>query len=79
MSTKLTLQSQDVDISKAIENVGGNRFHLVLIASARAREIANKRNLVLRNDPNAEYAVRVVTEALNDVAEGRVTGDILLK
>ena len=79
MPKKLALQSQDVDVSKAIENVGGNRFQLVLVASARAREIANKRNLVLRNDPTVEYSVRVNTEALNDIAEGRVSSDIVLK
>jgi len=32
-------RSQNVDIEKCVENAGGNRFNLVLMAAARAREI----------------------------------------
>jgi DNA-directed RNA polymerase subunit K/omega len=34
---------EKIDIDKCLEAFGGNRFHPILGASARAREIANQR------------------------------------
>ena len=77
MSEKI--HSKDLDIEKCVENVGGSRFNLILLASKRAREIANKRNLVLRNDSKAVYETRTTTEALNDIENGDINLDYLFK
>jgi DNA-directed RNA polymerase omega subunit len=54
--------------------VGGNRFDLVLIAAARAREIA-------RNHKSAELTTQVNSpvSALIDIQEGRVGIEYLKK
>lgn len=39
---KSSSRSLELDLEKCVENAGGNRFDLVIMASARAREI--KRN-----------------------------------
>lgn len=36
---KYTSRGPDLDIDKAVELSGGNRFHLIIEASARARQI----------------------------------------
>lgn len=46
-----------VDIEKCVEAVGGNSFHLVLIAAERAREIASRR----KNDVSNEVKNPVIT------------------
>jgi len=40
MSTNRSSRSLQIDLNQCIENVGGNRFTLVVIAAARAREIS---------------------------------------
>jgi DNA-directed RNA polymerase subunit K/omega len=35
-----TSRGTTIDTEKCVKNVGGNRFNLVIIASARAREIS---------------------------------------
>lgn len=37
--TKRLSRSAEVDIEKCVENAGGNRFDLVIMAAARSREI----------------------------------------
>lgn len=37
--SKYTSRGPDLDLEKAIENAGGNRFNLVIMASSRARAI----------------------------------------
>ena len=39
MSTKYQSRGPDLDIQKAIDNAGGNRFNMIIEASARARQI----------------------------------------
>ena len=39
---KKVSRGTEINTEKCIENAGGNRFDLVLIAAARAREIARK-------------------------------------
>ena len=37
--SKYTSRGPSLDLEKAVENAGGNRFNLVIMASARARSI----------------------------------------
>jgi DNA-directed RNA polymerase omega subunit len=39
MTKQFTSRGPDLDIDKAVELAGGNRFHLVVEAAARARQI----------------------------------------
>jgi DNA-directed RNA polymerase omega subunit len=57
----------DVDTEKCVENAGGNRFNLVLIASARAREIRRQH----ASSDKREHVHSIVT-ALKDIQEGTV-------
>jgi len=56
-----------IDTEKCVENVGGSRFNLVLIASARARTIKNQHHSSLLR----EHAHAVVT-ALEEIQAGKV-------
>lgn len=57
----------DIDTEKCVQNVGGNRFNLVLIASARAREISQAN----KNSDRHEHLHTPVT-ALLEVQEGKI-------
>lgn len=74
---KTNLQSYELDVDTALENVGGNRFQLILIAATRAREIQNKRLIAQKADPKVKHGMRICTEALNDVVEGKVGREYL--
>ena len=64
----------EVDTEKCIEAVGGNRFDLVLLASARAREIS-------RNNHHSERHEHLHTPvtALLEVQEGKIGREYLMK
>lgn len=68
-----------VNIDQAIENIGGNRFQLILAASQRAREIANRRIFAERGGDRTKYYHRPIVQALIDVAEGRAGREYLNK
>lgn len=68
-----------VNIDQALENVGGNRFHMILIAAQAAREIASKRVFAERNGDRTKYYHRPVVQALIEVAEGRAGRELLDK
>jgi DNA-directed RNA polymerase subunit K/omega len=57
----------EIDTTKCIENVGGNRFNLVLIASARAREISQQN----RHSEKVEHLHTPVT-ALLEIQNGEL-------
>jgi DNA-directed RNA polymerase omega subunit len=57
----------EIDTEKCVENSGGNRFNLVLIASARAREIRRQH----ASSDKREHVHSIVT-ALKDIQEGTV-------
>jgi len=57
----------EIDTTKCIENVGGNRFNLVLIASARAREISQQN----RHSDKVEHLHTPVT-ALLEIQNGEL-------
>ena len=72
--TKTLSRGTGINIEKCAENVGGNRFNLVLIAAARAREIQRKN----RHAERYELKFPNVT-ALQEIEEGKVGKEYLLK
>ena len=63
-----------IDTQKCVENVGGNRFNLVLIAAARAREIKRHN----RESDKREHVYSNIT-ALEDIESGKVGIEYLKK
>jgi DNA-directed RNA polymerase omega subunit len=71
--------SKDLDIQKIVNNVGGSRFELILIAATRAREISNTRNIANRNNPAVKYDTKITTEALKEIEDGKIGREYLMK
>ena len=69
MSIKLS-RHLDLNLEKCVENVGGNKFELVLIAAARGRELIKDRakNATLSN---------AGVSALLEIQEGKVGREYL--
>ena len=63
-----------LDTNKCVDNVGGNRFELVLIAAQRAREIARAHK---KSDNPAQIYPSVT--ALLEIQDGKVGRDYLMK
>ena len=64
----------EIGTEKCVENIGGNRFDLVLIASARARELSRRHKAAeLQTQMNAPVS------ALLDVQSGDVGREYLKK
>jgi DNA-directed RNA polymerase omega subunit len=76
---KLDTQSKDIDVQKCVQNVGGNQFELILIAATRAREIAGARSIAQKNNPELKYSVKIVTAALEEVAQRKIGREYLDK
>ena len=57
----------EIDMEKCVEQAGGNRFNLVLIASERSREIRRQH----RESVKREHIYSIVT-ALDDIQLGTV-------
>ena len=58
--TKTLSRGEELDIEACVKNAGGNKFNLVLMASARARELAKQH----RNDGKTEQFNAPVTALL---------------
>ena len=71
--------SPELDITKAVENVGGSRFDLSLIAAQRAREIEFQRRLASKSNPDETWGNTSTTAALQEVEEGLYTREDYLK
>jgi DNA-directed RNA polymerase omega subunit len=63
----------DIDMDKCVEISGGNRFDLVLIASAKSREI-RRQNL---GSDKREHVHSIVT-ALEEIQAGKVNSKVYL-
>jgi DNA-directed RNA polymerase omega subunit len=63
-----------IDTENCVENVGANRFNLVLIAAARAREIRRQN----KDSESREHVFANVT-ALLEIQEGKVGEEYLKK
>jgi len=69
----------EIDIDRALKNVGGNQFELILIAATRAREIESTRQIAKRNNLTLNYRNRTVSAALQEVEEGKIGREYLDK
>jgi DNA-directed RNA polymerase omega subunit len=67
---KITLsRGPEVDVNNCVELTGGNRFNLVLIASARARELKRQN----RENPNATFGqIHTNVTALKEIEAGEI-------
>lgn len=65
---------EQVDVDLCAKNVGGNKFNMILIASARAREI-HKHN---RNSLRFEHSHSAVT-AMLEIQDGKIGAEYLHK
>ena len=74
MKAKFLSRSTDLDNEKCVENVGGNRFNLVLIAAERSREIKRQN----KDSDKREHVYSVIT-ALGEIQEGKIGEDYLKK
>jgi DNA-directed RNA polymerase omega subunit len=74
MKVKTLSRGTDIDTEQCVENVGGNRFNLVLIAAVRAREIARR-----HRDAEKTTQVNAPVQALLDIQQGRVGVSYLKK
>jgi DNA-directed RNA polymerase omega subunit len=63
-----------IDTELCVENVGSGRFDLVLIATARAREIRRQH----RESDKREHIFPIVT-ALQEIQEGKIGKEYLSK
>jgi DNA-directed RNA polymerase omega subunit len=62
-----------IDMDKCVESAGGNRFDLVLIASAKSREI-HRQNV----GSNKREHVHSIVTALEDIQAGKVNPKVYL-
>lgn len=69
----------EINVDTALENIGGNRFELILIASSRAREIESTRRIAQHADSKTQYRNRTISAALQDVEEGKIGREYLNK
>jgi DNA-directed RNA polymerase omega subunit len=65
--SKISSRGPDVDTDKCVEQAGGNRFNLVLIAAQRAREIRRR-----QQDSNPEVHSLPCVSALLEIQEGKL-------
>ena len=63
-----------IDNEQCVENVGGNRFNLVLIAAERSREIKRQN----KDSDKREHVYSAIT-ALTEIQEGKIGEDYLRK
>lgn len=58
---------RDIDIQKAAENTENNVYNLIVLAAARAREIAASRNkLDAKNQKLNKYEFKPINQALDE-------------
>ena len=69
----------ELDVDKALANVGGNRFEMILIAATRAREIESTRRIAQHTNNQTKYRNRSISAALQEVEEGKVGREYLYK
>jgi DNA-directed RNA polymerase omega subunit len=70
---------QEIDVDLALENVGGNRFEMILIAATRAREIESTRRIAQNNNTSLKFRNRIISAALQEVEEGKIGREYLNK
>ncbi len=73
-SNKALSRGPSLDMDKCVENAGGNRFNLVLIASERSREIKRQH----RESERREHIYSTIT-ALEEVQASKIGIEYLAK
>lgn len=63
-----------IDTQKCLDQIGGNRFELVLIASVRSRELSRR-----HEDSEKPEHFNAPVSALLDIQEGKITRQYLKK
>jgi len=71
---KTLSRSTEIDIEKCVKNADNNRFNLVLMAAARAREI--RRN---NTHSNRQEHIHATTTALLEYQEGKYGNEYIRK
>ena len=74
MKHKSLSRGPDINTETCVENVGGNKYNLVLIAAARAREIKRQN----RDSDEREHVFPTLT-ALEEIQEGKVGPEYIRK
>lgn len=67
MKSKILSRGPTIDTEKCVEAVGGNKYNLVLIASARTREIRRQQS----SSEKREHVYPVIT-ALAEIEAGTI-------
>lgn len=70
---------EKVNIDNCVDAFDGNRFHLILAASTRAREIAAQRTQNERNGSTLIHDSKPAVEALCEIADGKIGKEYLNK
>jgi len=73
MKTALS-RGTEIDTEKCVSNCGSGRFHMVILAAARAREIHRQH----KESDKREHVFPIVT-ALLEIQEGTLTMDYMKK
>jgi DNA-directed RNA polymerase subunit K/omega len=74
MKSKTLSRGPSIDMETCVENAGGNRFDLVLIATERAREIKRQN----QESDKREHVYSIIS-ALTDIQDGSVGKEYLKK
>jgi DNA-directed RNA polymerase subunit K/omega len=74
MKTKTASRGTDIDLEKCVSMTGNNRYNLVLMAAARARELVS-----IQRQRDWATHVNAPVQALLDVQQGLVGPEYLRK
>lgn len=72
MSAKFTSRGPTIDTDKCVEMSGGNRFELVIMAAARARELKRQ-----HQGSNKHEHIHTTVTALLEFQEGKLGNEYL--
>jgi len=67
VTMKPKIFSSDINVQKCVKQAGGNQFNLVLVAAARARELAKTRYISQKNNLDLKFPTKIITQALHDI------------
>ena len=79
MAIKATNTVERYNIDNCLEPFGGNRFHMILAAAVRAREIASQRTMLERNGSKLKYLNKPAVETLCEIDQGKIGAEYLNK
>lgn len=74
MQSRKLSRSSSIDTDKCVSETGGNRFMMILMASARAREISKQH----KHSENPEHCYPIIS-ALQECQEGKIGVEYIRK